>query len=178
MRARALVEQFAPAGPVLVGKAGIDALGDRAVLVDCRTDAEREVSIIPGAVARGAFEAAGGARAALAAGKTVVPYCTIGYRSGNYALELARAHPALEVRNGEGIVPWALDGGALVRPADGARASRLHAWGPQFGVVPDGVEAVFFDRRGEAGAVLGVVRDALRRTWGRCAAALGFGIGR
>jgi rhodanese-related sulfurtransferase len=168
-KAAALVSRYAPTGIERIDKAGIDALGERAVLVDCRTHAEREVSIIPGALSREQFERDGGAEVALAQGRTVIPYCTVGLRSGNYALELKRRHEGLKVSNGEGIVQWSVEGGELVRPPGGERGGertdRLHVFGPAFSVVREGIEPVTFGGGGAAG-LLHMAREAIGRLAG------------
>ena len=52
--------------------------GNQYILVDVRKPKEQEVSMIPGAITQKEFEN----RADDLAGKTVVTYCTAGYRSG------------------------------------------------------------------------------------------------
>src|SRR3990172_5078091 len=62
-------------------------LGDtNLVLVDVRLPGEQKVSMLPGALAPREF--AEKFRGGFPAGKTVVTYCTIGYRSGKYAEQL------------------------------------------------------------------------------------------
>lgn len=164
-RALALVSRYAPPGVATLHKAGVDALGPRALLVDCRTADERAVSTIPGAVSRDEFERGGGPAAALREGRCVVPYCTVGLRSGNYALDLQRRHGGLEVRNSEGILLWSIDGGGL--ECGGAPTSRLHAFGPEFAVVRRGVEPVLFGGGGLLG-MLAVAREAAGRRLSSC----------
>jgi rhodanese-related sulfurtransferase len=86
--------------------------GTPVLLVDVRLPEEQEVSIIEGAVAVDAFESAGAAgqqySPAALLNTIVVPYCTIGYRSGLYARKL-RAAGYAQVRNGEGVVMWTHD---------------------------------------------------------------------
>ena len=47
----------------------------------------------------------------------VVPYCTVGFRSGLYAKDLLEQHGLQNVRNGEGVIMWTFDGNGLVQPA-------------------------------------------------------------
>ena len=54
------------------------------VLVDVRSDDEREVSTLPGAISQKEFEK----DPDRFAGREVVTYCTIGYRSGRYTEKL------------------------------------------------------------------------------------------
>lgn len=161
-QARALVAKYAPAGTKLIGKAEIDALDPPCVLVDVRTAPERAVSMIPGAISRDEFERTDGVEAALRAGRCVVPYCTVGMRSGNYALSLQKryAKRGLRVHNGEGILLWSIDGGRLEH--DGVGTSRLHTFSPEFTVVRDDVEAVQFAGAGLVG-VLHVVKEGVGR---------------
>ncbi|KAG8460893.1 hypothetical protein KFE25_010644 [Diacronema lutheri] len=169
-RVVALVERYAPAGVELISRAEIDALGSRAILIDCRTAAERGVSTLPNAVSRDEFERARGAEAALAEERWVVPYCTVGMRSGEYALELQRQHAlrGLRVRNGEGVLLWSLDGGGLVGP-DGKATSRLHTFAPRFTIVRADVQAVQFAGVGLMG-VFAVMREGAVRALRRHAA--------
>jgi rhodanese-related sulfurtransferase len=106
------------------------------VLVDVRTDEEREVSIIPGAISRQEFET----RRGELDGREVVTYCTIGYRSGLYADELRRQ--GWEVANLRGsILAWTHAGGEL--EAGGEPTRRLHVYGRRWDLAADGFETVW-----------------------------------
>lgn len=99
------------------------ARGAPLVLVDVREPAERAVSTLPGAIPAAAVEA----DPAAYAGKTLVAYCTIGYRSGLWA-STQRDH-GLSVENLAGsILAWTHAGGALIGP-DGAPTRRVHVYG-------------------------------------------------
>lgn len=141
--------------------------GERIVLVDVRTPEEQTVSMIPGALSREAFEAevlpslAGdGPKATELKGALVVPYCTVGYRSGLYAQELVQKHGLnpQNVRNGEGVIMWTFDGGALVRPlptssaGEGAagEGAAAHRRAPTLTPEAWGLSAAVFGRRAEA----------------------------
>lgn len=105
---------------------------EKVILIDVRTSDEQRVSMIPGALSKDTFEAdvlpalsqdAGTARpesdapgSTQQAAPLVVPYCTVGYRSGMYCRELTGTHKLSNVRNGEGIIMWTFDGGSLVQP--------------------------------------------------------------
>ena len=81
--------------------------GRKCVLIDVRTDDEQAVSMLPGAVSRGSFERSleGGGREAIIR-SVIIPYCTIGFRSGHYCATLReRLGAAADVRNGEGLRP-------------------------------------------------------------------------
>jgi sodium/bile acid cotransporter 7 len=106
------------------------------VLVDVRTEAERAVSIIPGAISQAEFDA----RRDELAGRPVVTYCTIGYRSGLYADELRRQ--GWEVANLRGsILAWTHAGGGL--EAGGEPTRRLHVHARRFDRAADGFETVW-----------------------------------
>ncbi|MCA9573435.1 MAG: tetratricopeptide repeat protein, partial [Myxococcales bacterium] len=82
-------------------------------VVDVREPAEQAVSMIPGAIPATTFEA----HPEDYAGKEVVAYCTIGYRSGQWAK--AWRAKGVDVRNLKGsLLLWTHAGGALVH--DGA----------------------------------------------------------
>ena len=97
--------------------------GAELVLVDTRTEAERTVSTIPGAIASSVVEQ----DPAAYSGKTLVAYCTIGYRSGLWAEKMNRR--GLSVRNLEGsLLMWTHVGGPLQTP-QGADTKQLHVYG-------------------------------------------------
>lgn len=92
--------------------------------------------MIPGAVTKEVFESEVlpqlKASEAAEAAPLVVPYCTVGYRSGIYAKELVEQHGLQNVRNGEGVIMWTFDGNGLVQPSSappGSRGSRSEAVG-------------------------------------------------
>lgn len=109
---------------------------DSLVLVDVRTDEEREVSIIPGAISRLEFES----RPADFENRTIVTYCTIGYRSGIYADELRRE--GWEALNLEGsILAWTHAGRPLERLGEPTR--RVHVYGSQWNLAAEDFEPVW-----------------------------------
>ena len=80
--------------------------GDDLVLVDVRQPHEQEVSMLPGAITADQFQQS----AADYKGKTIVPYCTIGGRSGMYSLQLQEQ--GWDVLNFAGsVLAWSLAGG-------------------------------------------------------------------
>lgn len=109
----------------------LKAAGQKLVLIDVRLPEEQEVSVIAGAISQDEFERADkrtqyDPNALLNA--TIVPYCTIGFRSGLYARKL-KALGYANVKNGEGIVMWTHDvGNGLVDP-EGAETRRVHVYG-------------------------------------------------
>jgi sodium/bile acid cotransporter 7 len=108
---------------------------ERVVLVDVREPQEQDVSMIEGAMSQAEFEA----RRGELAGALIVPYCTVGGRSGRYGrLLLAEGW---DVRNLRGaILAWTHAGGALVDAAGPTK--RVHVWGPKVRLAASGYEAV------------------------------------
>ena len=107
-------------------------------LVDVRTDRERAVSTLPGAIAANDFEAR--LEDLVAEGRTVVAYCTIGARSSSFARRMGKR--GIRVVNLEGsILAWTHAGGDLVSGSGPTR--RLHVQGPSWNLAADGYEAVW-----------------------------------
>lgn len=107
------------------------------VLVDVRSPKERKVSMIPGAISREAFE-----QLPKDPQRTVVSYCTIGYRSGKFTEALRK--DGVQAFNLEGsILAWVLGGGQVV-DAKGP-TKRVHVYGPRWNLLPEGYQAVFSD---------------------------------
>jgi predicted sulfurtransferase len=100
------------------------------------------VSTIPNSLSREDFEAVelGPLKA-----RCVVPYCTVGVRSGRYAMRLRRSGFS-DVHNGEGILLWshvAWGEQALVKPS-GSAADSIHVFGPRFDVAHEQYVPVTF----------------------------------
>jgi rhodanese-related sulfurtransferase len=106
------------------------------VIVDVRTDEERAISMIPGAISRLEFEA----QQSELGDRTVVTYCTIGYRSGLYAEELKQQ--GWDAYNLEGsILAWTHAGQRLQK--EGKETRRLHVYGRKWNLAADDYEAVW-----------------------------------
>ncbi|MCA9493323.1 MAG: rhodanese-like domain-containing protein [Myxococcales bacterium] len=106
------------------------------LVVDVRPSSERQVSMLPGAVSLDDLTADPG----LLEGRTVVAYCTIGYRSGLWAAEQRAA--GVDARNlVAGVLGWSEAGGGFV-DASGP-TSRVHVYGPTWDLLPEGYEAVW-----------------------------------
>lgn len=109
--------------------------GQSAVLVDVREPEEQRVSMLPGAITQQQFELSGDRYR----GVLVVPYCTIGLRSGLYARELQAQ--GYRVRNLAGsALAWAHAG----RPfsSAGRPSQRMHVFGADWNLLPSGYEGV------------------------------------
>lgn len=107
------------------------------IVVDCRTAAERNVSIIPGSVTQAELEIQCRDDPAYAVGRPIVCYCTIGYRSGLAARQLtANGLPAANLVGS--LLLWAHEGGALVDPRTGNEVRRMHVFGRRWDLAPSG----------------------------------------
>ena len=96
------------------------------VIVDVRSKAESDVSLIPGAITQAAFEKTKNQYA----GKTVIAYCTVGHRSGIYAKKLRSA--GWDARNYEGsILDWCKNQLPVVTPT-GESTKRVHTYNSSY----------------------------------------------
>lgn len=114
------------------------------ILVDVREDAERAVSQIPGALSLSEFTQAY-TLGSLPQDKTVVVYCTIGYRSGKFSEKfIAQGIP---VRNMEGgILAWvSLHGPLVQRDMMGVTTltTQVHVYGKKWNLLPTGYQSVW-----------------------------------
>ena len=111
---------------------------DEVVFVDIRKPAEMKVSMLPHAVNQNEFLS----HPEKYTGKTVVGYCTVSYRSGVFAREMAET--GVTVRNLEGgILAWTLEGGK-VYDENGKETNRIHVYGKKWNYAPAGYKAVMF----------------------------------
>lgn len=109
--------------------------GEKILFVDVRKKKEREVSVIPGAISKKEFKRL---REDFR-GHLIIPYCTIGYRSGKYARKLARA--GFEVRNlAGGIILWAHQVGSFEHRGKPTR--RIHVYGKKWDLAPISFKSV------------------------------------
>ena len=105
------------------------------VLVDVRSDAEVNVSVIPGAITKSKYER----NRENYRGQTVIPYCTIGGRSGAYAKQLAKS--GVKVKNYKGsILDWVENQLPLVT-LEGQPTNRVHTYSDRYRI-PDKYEQV------------------------------------
>ena len=112
------------------------------LFVDTRKPAEMAVSMLPGAITLEAFFK----DPEKFKGRRIVVYCTISYRSGKLAREMASN--GLEIFNLRGgMLAWVLEGGK-VYDAKG-ETKRINVYGGKWDYPPKGYESVqlgFFDR--------------------------------
>lgn len=107
------------------------------VFVDVRKSDEMDVSRLPNALSQEEFLK----NPARYADKKVAGYCTISYRSGKFAEEMAKQGITIYNLTG-GILAWTLEGGK-VYDARG-ETKRIHVYGPKWNYPPRGYEAVTF----------------------------------
>jgi rhodanese-related sulfurtransferase len=96
------------------------------VVVDVRSDAEVNVSVIPGAITKSQFEK----DRQQYEGRMVIPYCTVGGRSGAYAKKLKSS--GVRVKNYEGsILKW-IDAELPLVTLDGKPTNRVHTYSDRY----------------------------------------------
>jgi len=142
------------------------ALGDakptaRVLFIDVRSQEEMDVSMLPDAISRSAFESLALDPQVEAQSAILVPYCTIGYRSGEYGKALlALGWDKSCVFNGLGVVPFSHESGfRLVSPGPARAAGaddcshegateqatmRMHVFGSQWDVAHPAYETRTF----------------------------------
>lgn len=110
---------------------------DKIIIVDVRTQAERDISIIPGAISKKEFDKNAGQYRE----HTVVTQCTIGYRSGITGKKLAGK--GFKVKNLKGgILAWTHAEGPLVDP-NGNPTTQVHTYGTDWNLLPPGYQATW-----------------------------------
>jgi sodium/bile acid cotransporter 7 len=109
---------------------------DSVVLVDTREPREWAVSRISGAITQDEFE---GSKAKYKDRK-IVAYCTIGYRSGQFAKQLITEGCDASNLSGS-ILAWVHAGEPVVN--DDGQTNQVHVYGPQWDLLPDGYESVW-----------------------------------
>jgi len=96
------------------------------VLVDVRSDAEVNVSVIPGAITKAEYEK----NAKLHENKTVIVYCTVGGRSGAYAKQLAGN--GVKVKNYKGSILQWVNAELPLQTLDGKPTNRVHTYSSRY----------------------------------------------
>lgn len=108
------------------------------LLVDVRSEAERAVSTLPGAITAEEFEARMDEYGL--SGRTLVAYCTIGARSSAYARAMRQR--GIDMINLEGsVLAWTHAGGMFT--ASNVPTKRLHVFGRRWNLAADGYETVW-----------------------------------
>mmetsp|Transcript_6853 Transcript_6853/g.18954 ORF Transcript_6853/g.18954 Transcript_6853/m.18954 type:complete len:155 (-) Transcript_6853:30-494(-) len=99
---------------------------DPPILVDARSDLERSVSMVKGAVVSDVESLSKETR-------PIVVYCGIGGRSGNMCAKILEANPAAQVKNFElSMIGWCHFGGDLVDTVSKEPTNRVHAFNETF----------------------------------------------
>lgn len=118
------------AEPKKFESAGMTAPPQGFILIDVRSDRERSVSVIPGAISQAEFEK----NQKTYSGKVVIPYCTIGGRCGDFSRRLAQAGWTVRSYRGS-IVEWVQNELPLVTP-QGEVTTMFHSNGGSFRIPP------------------------------------------
>jgi sodium/bile acid cotransporter 7 len=113
------------------------SLKDAVVFVDVRKPAEMEISALPGAITREEFMN----HPDQYRGKPVVAYCTISYRSGVFARQMAEKGIDIFNLTG-GILAWVLEGGRVYNTS--GETPRIHVYSEKWNLAPDTYEVVMF----------------------------------
>ena len=112
------------------------------LFVDTRKPAEMAVSMLPGAITEEQFLK----NPEKFKDKRIVVYCTISYRSGKFAREMANS--GIEIFNLRGgLLAWTLEGGKVYDPNGETR--RINVYGEEWDYPPEGYESVrlsFFEK--------------------------------
>lgn len=110
----------------------------QAVFLDTRKPQEMAVSKLPGAITKAQFLD----NPHQYSDKTVVGYCTISYRSGVFARDMAREGIRIVNLQG-GILAW-IHAGGPVYDAQGQVTQRVHVYGKRWDLAPERYETVMF----------------------------------
>jgi rhodanese-related sulfurtransferase len=106
----------------------LEESGETVQFVDVRSEEEMAVSMLPGAITRREYERNPDAYE----DARIVPYCTVGARSGKYTRELQERGVAAVNYRGS-ILDWVEHGEPLVTP-EGEPTKRVHTYSDRFSV--------------------------------------------
>jgi len=107
------------------------------LFIDTRKPSEMKVSMLPGAVSKEAFLK----DPSKYKGWTIIVYCTISYRSGNFAVKMS--NKGIDIYNLKGgLLAWLLEGGKVYDT--NGETKRVHVYGKKWNYLPRGYEPVFF----------------------------------
>ncbi len=106
------------------------------VIVDVRTEKERMVSVIPGAISKADFEQ----NLDSYKDSAIIVYCTIGYRSGRYAQKLLKQ--GVNALNLEGsLLAWSHIDGELVNSSGSTK--QVHVFGKRWELVAEDYQPIW-----------------------------------
>lgn len=105
--------------------------GEQVIFVDTRNWYERRVSMLPGAVTERKFLK----NISKYRGRTIIAYCTIGYRSAEFAEDMGEKGISVYNLKG-GILEWVLEGGKVYNKKGETR--RIHVYEKEWDYAPDG----------------------------------------
>ena len=112
---------------------------DRLVFVDTRKPAEMKVSMLPAAITKKAYLR----EPERYRDAVVVAYCTISYRSGVFARNMADKGFTVYNLKG-GILAWTLEGGSVYDP-QGRKTRRIHVFAERWNYAPRGYRTETFN---------------------------------
>ena len=112
------------------------------VLIDVRQPNEQAISMLPHAITTAQF--AEKFRQGVPQGKRLVVYCTIGYRSGKYADQLAAQGIKAENLEG-GVLAWSHAGGEFYEDSAGVKVAtlRVHVYDKSWNFLHPDFQAVW-----------------------------------
>jgi rhodanese-related sulfurtransferase len=108
-----------------------------AVFLDVRSAKEMQISMIPNAITKQQFEK----NSELYKNSNIITYCTIGYRSSQYAEQWNKRGFHMSNLRGS-LLLWTHAGGPLVGP-DGKPTHRVHVYGKKWNLVPNNYQASY-----------------------------------
>lgn len=128
-------EAFADAPEITVEELMEEKDREQVVLVDVRTQKEKSVSMIPGAITAEEFEK----NQRKYRGKKLIIYCTIGYRSGVYTKKLRMMKLNAYNLKG-GVLAWAHAKQKFVD--EHGETMKVHVYGKRWDLLPAGYQSV------------------------------------
>jgi len=112
------------------------ARAGNALFVDVRDKEERDISMLPNAITEKDFLE----HIDKYKGRTIIAYCTIGYRSGKFAQKLQKEGARIYNLKG-GVLAWVGEGGKVYDTK--GETNRVHVYGSKWNLLPPGYEAVW-----------------------------------
>lgn len=114
---------------------------DDILFLDARTPIEQKVSTLPGALTFKELERQIHLNKNLAKEKTIIVYCTVGYRSAITTKELTKRGFRAKNLMG-GVLGWAQENGIFM-DSKGEKTNRVHVYGKDWSILPKAYKAVF-----------------------------------